>query len=211
VPFSAAGILNWALNSPMYRSRRKALAPSTVVIPARRSSCGNRPCQVRSCVPNVPAPAGNTPQSSALRTLSLPVPPASGDACPPFPFLHRHEKVASPSYQRWSFSQRCLLPSICSSIPGSGRRGGLRRCGSACAVWHQPGSLLSFLHPGVAHLDGMFVRQLFVKVPDIPVSRSRFPDTGRAPSRFVANGMRWALGFLLRRSASPASSDPSRR
>src|SRR4029077_12786911 len=46
VPFSAAGTLNWALNSPMYRSRRKALAPSAVVIPASRSSCGKRPCQV---------------------------------------------------------------------------------------------------------------------------------------------------------------------
>jgi hypothetical protein len=46
VPFSAAGILNLALNSPMYRSRRKPLVPTTVVIPARRSSCGNRPCQV---------------------------------------------------------------------------------------------------------------------------------------------------------------------
>src|SRR5439155_19706740 len=32
--------------SPMYRCRRKLLAPSALPIPARRSSCGKRPCQV---------------------------------------------------------------------------------------------------------------------------------------------------------------------
>jgi len=41
------------LNSPIYRSRRKALAPSTVVIPASRSSSGKRPCQVPSSAVDV--------------------------------------------------------------------------------------------------------------------------------------------------------------
>jgi len=60
VPFSAAGTLNLLLNSPMYRSRRKALAPSAVVIPASRSSCGKRPCQVPKLRSDLPSPGANS-------------------------------------------------------------------------------------------------------------------------------------------------------
>jgi hypothetical protein len=70
--------LNFRLNSSMYDFRKKALAPSALVIPASRSSCGNRPCQVPKLRSERPRAVANTPQSLLSPVPSSPVPPASG-------------------------------------------------------------------------------------------------------------------------------------
>src|SRR4051812_47549431 len=47
VPSSGAATENISLSFAAYCSRRKRFAPSSVVMPARRNSCGSLPCQVR--------------------------------------------------------------------------------------------------------------------------------------------------------------------
>ena len=53
--------LNLLLNSAMYCSRKKALAPSTVLIPASRSSCGKPP------LPGPKAPLRPAPRLRRIR------------------------------------------------------------------------------------------------------------------------------------------------
>jgi len=57
-PRSCAGTENFALNSAMYFSRRNWLAPSRVVMPATRSSCGSRFCHVPKFLSDRPRASG---------------------------------------------------------------------------------------------------------------------------------------------------------
>ena len=66
---------------------------------------------------------------------------------------------------------------------------------------HQVGPLQRFLDLGVAQPDGMFLPQLFVKVPDVQVVV--FLLYSRSTSSAVASGMLCVLGLPLRRSTNP--------
>jgi hypothetical protein len=90
----------------MYRSRRNTLAPSTVAIPASRSCCGNRPWGSRSCVPTGPAPAVNTPRSSALPTPSWSAQSVSGDASRSH-WWHSPESPTGHTFDHRSASGAC--------------------------------------------------------------------------------------------------------
>jgi len=125
--------------------------------------------------------------------------PSPSASIPPPPIARsrshwwRRSRITIRSYQRSSFSQRCLLPSMCSSIPGKGRRGRLRRCGPRLCRWPPSRSLQRFLYPGVAQLNTVLLPQLFVEVPDVQVV-VRFPCIARAPSlRFQRNTLRTRL------------------
>src|SRR6266481_1570699 len=186
VPFSAAGTLNWALNSPMYRSRRKALASSAVVIPASRSSCGKRPCQVPKLRSDRPRACG---EYAAI-------------ICTPSSFIARPTCVRrclstfSPSFtvtKKWLprslyNAQNRPWRSITSRNPAITVRPAMlapvdvQQHPRQRPPWppppvrpplvpfgHQAGSLQGFLYPGVAQLDIVFIPQLFVKVPHVQV------------------------------------------
>ena len=97
VPFSAAGALNLPLNSPMYRSRRNALAPSTVRDPGQPEFLRQAPLPGSKTALR-PAPRLRRIRRNHLYSQLLHRPPNLRQTVliHLLALLHRHEKVTPP-------------------------------------------------------------------------------------------------------------------